>query len=115
MADFKQFISGFEPKKELNVLGKDWEQEEDQDDYFGAMTNAERNLNLLTSNVKPMHDFISKNRASLAEQAKTDPAGVLKKISSFGSAYDRGYLKPKNIRSSYLSKLLEDKEWWGEE
>lgn len=115
MADFNKFISGFEPKKELNVLGKDWEQEEDQDDYFGAMTNAERNLNLLTSNVEPMYDFIKKNRASLAEQAKTDPAGVLKKISSFGSAYDRGCLKPQHIRSSYLSKLLEDKEHWGEE
>lgn len=83
------------------------EQIEEFNDYYGAKTNSERNLNLLTGNDRGAYEYVTQNRDALAKEAEYDPASVLNKIKWHAS--DRNFardLKGDSIRKDYLINVI---------
>ena len=83
------------------------------DDYFGAKTNSERNLNLSGSNDRPVNEYIKNNRTSLLNRARKNPKSVIVDINSRGT-WSKGEIDPSSVRKGFLLKFLGDKSWWNE-
>lgn len=80
---------------------------EEFNDYYGAKTNSERNLNLLTGNDRGAYEYISQNRDALAKEAEYDPASVLNKIKWHANQRDWARsLKGDSIRKDYLINVI---------
>lgn len=101
--DDESVIPDFTKQEEF----KPSEQIEEYDDYYGAKTASERDLNLLTGNDRGAYDYVNRNRESLAREAEYDPASVLNKIK--WHAENRNWareLKGDSIRKDYLIAVL---------
>lgn len=83
------------------------EQIEEYDDYYGAKTASERDLNLLTGNDRGAYDYVNRNREALAREAEYDPISVLNKIKwhAENRNWARG-LKGDSIRKDYLISVI---------
>ncbi len=77
------------------------------DDYYGAKTVSERDLNLLTGNDRGAYEYVYQNRDALAKEAEYDPAMVLNKIRWHASnpSWVRE-LKGDSIRKDYLINVI---------
>lgn len=86
---------------------KPTEQVYDYDDLYGAKTESERNLNVLTSNDQGAYDYIINNIDSLAKEAEYDPKSVINKIRlHFKTPGYYREVNPENIRKDYLIKVI---------
>ena len=75
-------------------------------DYYGAKTGSERNLNLYTSNDRDLYNYVSTYFPELIEKAETDPQGAVESMVRHASPIVRGDIDPKNVSPEYVRKLL---------
>lgn len=75
-------------------------------DYYGAKTGSERNLNLYTSNDRDLYNYVSAYFPELIEKAETDPQGAVESMVRHASPTVRGDIDPKNVSPEYVRKLL---------
>lgn len=101
--DDESAIPDFTKQEEFNPS----EKIEEYDDYYGAKTASERDLNLLTGNDRGAYEYVNQNRDALAREAEYDPASVLNKIKwhAQNRNWARG-LKGDSIRKDYLISVI---------
>ena len=76
-------------------------------DYYGAKTRSERELNLEVGNDSGMYHYVHKNKKRLLKRAKTDHAGTVNEIVSHGNKPARYYgISARNIRKKYLRDVI---------
>lgn len=100
---------GIGQKEDKGVHYKPTEKEQDYNDYYGAKTWSERELNLATHNDQRTYDFIRENKRHLLELADTDPEAAVRALLSRYPYKDHG-ITANNISKSYLKKLIEEFE-----
>ena len=76
-------------------------------DYFGAKTRSERELNLQTGNDEAMYRYVVKNKKRLLAKAKKDHAGTVNDIVTHGKFPARVYgITARNVRKKYLRDVI---------
>ena len=76
-------------------------------DFYGAKTRSERELNLETGNDQKMYNFVVRNKKRLLKKAKVDHAGTINEITSHGNLPQSSYgISPRNVRKKYLIDVI---------
>ncbi len=76
-------------------------------DFYGAKTRSERELNLEVNNDYGMYRYVMKNKKRLLKRAKTDHAGTVNEIVIHGDRPARDYgISARNIRKKYLRDVI---------
>lgn len=76
-------------------------------DYFGAKTRSERELNLETGNDQKMYNYVVRNKKRLLKKADVDHAGTVNEIVSHGNRPKSAYgINARNIRRKYLKDVI---------
>lgn len=96
------------PKRKLaRRVFKPTEKTYDYNDYYGAKTRSERELNIEVGNDSGMYNFVRKNKKRLLQKAKTNHAGTVNEIVSHGNKPARWYgISARNIRKKYLHDVI---------
>ena len=94
-------------KKAVQRAFKPTEKIDHYNDYYGAKTRSERELNLVTGNDRGMYNYVIKHKQSLLKKAKANHAATVRDIVSHGDYPASHYgISARNIRKKYLHDVI---------